>query len=335
MADYIGFRLTGEAVMEAGQAARTMAYDVVKASWSEQILNACGLEPGFLPPVRVATTPLGGVSKEAAKLTGLAEAMPVFVGGHDHFCAAFASGALSPDIAMDSYGTAEAFTLGFKGKPDPAKAGAFAVGPHVLPGYSYLLGGIYSSGGAVAWLRDLLKLEYQTLPKLAATVRPGDAPLFIAEFHGAAPPFNVPKASGVFIELIPEHSQAHLARAIYEGIAFELKMNIEGLEQVTRQTIECIRMVGGAGSLPLWSKIRASIYQRPIEIAAHDDMVTLGVALLAGLGAGIYQNPAEAIRQTFRIQKVIQPDPAWQASYEQPYTRYKRYIQALRVVQED
>jgi xylulokinase len=329
MTDFIGYKLSGTAFMEAGQAARTMAYDVIKNQWSEDILKAAGLSTSFLPPVVPATTPLGGITKEASKLTGLPEGTPVFVGGHDHFCAALACGALTPDVGLDSLGTAEAFTIGMPGKANPKKALGLAVGPHVLENYSYLLGGIYTSGGVLSWLKNLLGLEsFADLPKLAAKVQPGESPLFIANFHGAAPPFNDPHATGAFLEVKPEHSREHFARAVMEGIVFELKASFPYFEKVTGQRMELVRMVGSQNAL--WEDIRAAIYERPVEISAHEDMVTMGTALLAGLGARIYSSPQEAISMTYKTKRLIQPDQKWQALYHAPFERYLKYWEALR-----
>ncbi len=329
MADFIGYKLSGTAFMEAGQAARTMAYDVVKNKWSHDILNAAGLTANFLPPVVPATTPLGDITKEASKLTGLSEGTPVFVGGHDHFCAALACGALSPEVGLDSLGTSEAFTIGLKGNANPKKSLGFGVGPHVLENYSYFLGGIYTSGGVLSWLKTLLSLEnFSDLPRFAAKVQPGESPLFIANFHGAAPPFNDPRAAGAFLEVKPEHSREHFARAVMEGIAFELKTSFPLFEKVTGQRMELIRMVGSQSAL--WEDIRAAIYERPVEISALEDMVTMGTALLAGLGANIYTSPREAIALTYKVKRTVNPDAKWQQAYEAPYGRYLKYREALR-----
>jgi xylulokinase len=326
--DFIGYKLSGTAFMEAGQAARTMAYDVVKNQWSENILKAAGLSTTFLPPVVPATTPLGGVTREASKLTGLPVGTPVFVGGHDHFCAALACGTLTPDVGLDSLGTSEAFTLGLAGRPNPKKAQGFAVGPHVLENYSYLLGGIYTSGGVLSWLKQLLGLgSFAELPKLAAKVDPSASPLFIANFHGAAPPFNNPRATGAFLEVKPEHSREHFARAVLEGIAFELKASFPHFEKATGQPMELIRMVGSQS--PLWEDIRAAIFECPVEVSAREDMVTMGTALLAGLGARVYSSPEEAIKMTYKAKRLIQPDEKWQELYRGPFARYMKYREAL------
>ena len=110
MCGYINFKLTGNIMMEASQAARTMAYDVLQRQWSEEVLGAAALDglrggSSLLPTVVPASTFVGSITSDIAKRTGLAEGTPVFTGGHDHICACFASGVLEPKMLLDSFGT--------------------------------------------------------------------------------------------------------------------------------------------------------------------------------------------------------------------------------------
>ena len=175
----------------------------------------------------------------------------------------------------------------------------------------------------------MLNLQsFANITKLASKVNPSESPLFIANFHGAAPPFNDPQATGAFLEVKPEHTQTHFARAVLEGIAFEHKASIPFFEKATKQRMELIRMVGIHN--PLWEDIRAAIFERPVETSAHDDMVTMGVALLAGLGARIYTSPQEAIAMTYKVKRTIQPNPLWQEAYQEPFEKYMKYREALK-----
>jgi len=256
---------------------------------------------------------------------------PVFAGGHDHICAAFACGALTPEVALDSLGTAEGLTLGLPGGINPMQAAGLGVGPHVAPGHSYLLGGVYSSGGALEWVKGLLGLEgFAALSALAALAPTGESPLFIAQFRGAAPPINDPQATGAFLDVTPEHRPEHIARAVYEGIAFEVRAGLEVFEQVAATPISIVRMVGGGVSDPLWPRIRAAVLQRPLEIARYPDMVTLGAALLAGLGAGVYDSPLQAVAATYQPRQHFYPDPDWLERYTPLYPRYLTAARALR-----
>lgn len=327
---FVRYKLTGEHFMEATQAARTMAYDVRKHEWSKELLELAGIPGSFLPTLVTATDPAGNVTREAAILTGLREGTPVIAGGHDHICASLACGALTSDVALDSLGTAEGLTFGLAELPNPDKAGGFGVGPHVIKGHSYYLGGIYSSGGSVAWVKDLLGLEsFEQLLELAASVDPGRSPLFIAHFYGEAPPFSDSGAKGAFLEVTPEHGPAHFARAVLEGIVFEIKRHIGAFETLRAKPTEVIRVIGNPAQNLLWLNIRASVLGRSLELSRHPDMVTLGTALIAGLGAGIYAGPHAAIDATFKIGDAFRPNPTWQTTYADVYERYVHMTRTL------
>jgi sugar (pentulose or hexulose) kinase len=333
---YLRFKLTGEALMTDTQAARTMAFDVRRGVWSAELLELTGLEGDFLPPTVAGTAAAGEVLPEVAEQTGLRAGTPVFAGGHDHFCAALACGTLTPEAVLDSHGTAEALTLGLASPPDPSRAGGFATGPHVIPGYSYLEGGIRSSGGSLFWAKEVLGFEsFEAMHKAAAGIDPNTSPLFIANLTGTSPPFNEPEANAAFVNVKRNHTAAHFARAVYEGIAFELHRCFDVLETLVSEPIRLVRMAGGSARDPMWSEIRAAILGRPLEVALNPDMVTLGAALLAGIGAGIYQSPQEAFSLTYRSQATIQPDPQLQEIYQAPYGRYRKTVEALRVSREE
>jgi len=327
---FVRYKLTGEMFMERTQAARTMAYDVCEGEWSSELLELANIPPSFLPPLVTATDPAGQITQEAADLTGLKVSTPVFAGGHDHICASLACGALTAEVALDSLGTAEGLTFGLAETPNPGKAKGFGVGPHVIKGHSYYLGGIYSSGGSVAWVKELLGLEsFDALLELASTADPGTSPLFLAHFYGEAPPFNDSKAKGAFLEVTPEHGPAHFARAVLEGIVFEIKRHIEAFETLQGKSSKVIRVIGSPAQNPLWMDIRASIFGRPLELSRHPDMVTLGTALLAGIGASIYASPQTAIDATFQPGNLYKPNPAWQEIYAKSYINYKRTAEML------
>ena len=329
--NYIGYRLTGGTVMEVSQACRTMAFDIRSGDWSAELIELAGLTTDFLPPVVSATDRVGTVTAEAASLVGLRPGTPVFAGGHDHICAALACGVVVPEVVLDSLGTAEALTLGWREPPDPERAGGFGVGIHVAADHSYLIGGLYSSGGALHWLKELLGVaSFTELRQLAAAVEPGAAPQFIAQFYGAGPPFNDPGATGAFVGITPDHDRAHLARAVYDGLALEIRAGIEALERVTGESIAVIRLVGASDEDDLSGRIRASVLGRPLEVARHPDMVTAGVALLAGIGLGVYASAEEAVARTYRIRRMFEPEPEWQAPYEEAYARSRHIVGALR-----
>lgn len=326
--NWISFKLCGEQAAEASLAARTMACDVSKNQWSEEVLGAAGLSTKLLPPIVRATDTLGAITRDAAELTGLPEGTPVIAGGHDHICAALAAGALSPNLVLDSSGTAEALLLARAGNPNPREAGGFGTGAYVLSDYHYLMGGMYSSGGVLAWAKDLLGApSFEVLHALAMSVPAGSAPLFIAHFYGDAPPVNDPTATGAFLGVTPGHGAGHLARAVYEGIACEVRRGVEALEHLTCVPVETLLLVGSAADDAWWCDIRRAVLDRPLTVSQQADMVTLGAALVAGLGVGLLADPQDAEP----VARNMHPDASTEMleQYAHIYARYLAACHAL------
>ncbi len=329
-ADFIRYKLCGEIHMEISQATRTMAYDVGQNLWSHELLELTGLSSHFLPELVAASDQVGEISTEAARLTGLAIGTPIYAGGHDHVCASLACGVVAADIGLDSMGTAEGLTFGLAGRPNPSAFRGFGVGPHVVKDHSYLMGGLYSSGGTLAWFKELFELDsYETLLQLIEPIGPAEAPFFIPHFFGAAPPFNKPDAKAAFLGVEPKHTKAHFARAVYEGIVFELKRHIEAFETLSGSPLTLLRVVGSSSHNQIWMHLRSAILGRRLELTQNPDMVTLGAALVAGIGAGIYQDAQDAIARSYQQGAVFEPDPDLQIRYEPLYQTYKRLVTAL------
>lgn len=331
---YVTHKLCGALQMTDTQAVRTMAFDVNLNRWSTELLNLAELSSGFLPETVPSGIEVGRISQSMSEATGLATGTPVYSGGHDHLCGALACGAVEPSVLMDSFGTSEALTVGTPQPANPEVSRGFAVGPHVLAGSSYLIGGIYSSGGVLSWIRRILGYaSFEEMNREVDSVGPAEGPLFIAEVLGAGPPFNVPDASGVFVGLTDYAQRAEIARSVYEGIACQAMMLLDEFRLVLPETPKTVRLVGGSGGTGLWNRIRSTIYGYPIEVPENDDMVTLGAALVAGIGSGVYVSVQEAIADAFQIKKVFEPDITMQATYGELYERYKETVAALRTTQ--
>src|SRR5262249_53959242 len=108
VADFVAFKLSGEAATDWSLASRTMAFDIRKCEWASDILDAAGVPRAMLASAVASGTRVGSVSKRAAGETGLPAGIAVTAGGHDHVCGALAAGIVEPGQILDSMGTAEA-----------------------------------------------------------------------------------------------------------------------------------------------------------------------------------------------------------------------------------
>jgi xylulokinase len=304
VSDYLAYRLTGEGCMGYSLASRTMALDLRRRCWSAEMLSWAGVEPALLPELRPEGSLVGTVTPEAARATGLLQGTPVYVGGHDHVCGALASGVFEPGIVLDSTGTTEAelTTMTEIGERLEAAEMSFCLGCHVLPERYYVIGSVLGAGSTLQWLAELLWPEapqdregaLRRLTEEAASSPLGARGLYLLpHLAGAGSPQRDATARGVWVGLSVGHGRADLARAAMEGLAFELRLLWEALERFTGHPLDRVIVVGGGARNRFWTQIKADVTGRPLFLPQQSEAVTLGAALLAGLGAGVYAGPEE------------------------------------------
>ena len=200
------------------------------------------------------------------------------------------------------------------------------------PAY-YVLGGIYSSGASVDWFRRSIApgLDHRTLIAEGSAVAPTSGGLiFVPHLHHSASPHPDAHARGAFIGLRPGMGRASLYRAVLEGLAMEARLAFDGMADILGPPRE-IRVAGGSARNALLLKIKASVYRRPLSVMPVTEATTLGAALLAGLGAGVYPDLAAALERLDAAPRIVEPDPAWADQYETHYAAvYRRAYAALR-----
>jgi xylulokinase len=330
VSDYMAYRLTGEQSMGYSLASRTMALDLRSRRWSVEMLSHAGVSADCLPALQPEGSLVGQVTADAARQTGLRQGTPVYVGGHDHVCGALAMGVCRPGIVLDSTGTTEAelTTLeSVEGHLQRANL-AFCLGCHVARDRYYAIGSILGAGSTVGWLASLLwpaqeqgrDQALQALTQAAADSPPGAKGLYLLPYMaGAGSPDRNPTARGVLAGLSLEHTRADLARAVIEGLAFELRLLWEALEDFSEQPLTRVVSVGGGTRNALWNQVKADITGRALEIPEQAEAVTLGAAMLAGLGAGVYGDEQDAWRTVQLPFRSVQPDPRMVARYADLY----------------
>ena len=330
LADWIGFRLTGEAATDFTLASRTQALDLAAGTWNQPLLDRLGLA-ALAPPLRPAGSPLGRVGAAAAAATGLPSGTAVAVGGHDHLCGALVAGATRAGVLLDSLGTAEALLRTLPAPlADPAvPARGFAQGRiRVAPDLdlAYLLAAIPASGGSVAWFRESLAggADHAALTAEAAAVAPGAEGVVFLPPRALA---GTEEAGGAFLGLNPERGRGALYRAVLEGLACESRLLLEAMEALPGLGPATeIRVTGGLSRNPLFLAIKAAVLGRPLLRLAEAEGTALGAALLAGIAAGVWPDLATARARFAPSAEAIPPDPAWVHSYDKFFTGRFRHL---------
>lgn len=358
--DYVRLRMTGQVATEVSDAASTGIFDVTRQSWATEILAGVGLEESLLPPVLASTAVAGQLTPQAATVLGLAAGIPVIAGCADQPAQAIGNGLIAPGPASVTTGSGGQVFVPIK----PAAKDLVGTGGihrnselqvptssyefpglrtdprlhvfnHAVPQMWYVLGAILSAGLSLRWLRHLTGLAgtadaYPILSAEAAAVPPGaDGLIFLPYLSGERTPHMDPLARGAFIGLSSYHTRGHLARAVMEGVALALRQTLEISLSLGGQ-VERVIAAGGGAESEVWRQIQADIFGLPLQQSLLSEQASVGAALLAGVGAGVYSNLTVACKQVVRYGPLTEPNPARQARYDELYVRFVGLYPRLR-----
>ncbi len=310
--------LTGETATDGTHAAATLAYDLRAGAWDEAFCAALDLDPGLFPPVLPSSAVLGGLRPEVARRTGLRAGLPIVLGGADSQACALGAGVVAAGPVSEMAGSSTCLNAVVA---TPLDVLAVTHYPHVIPGPFTTETGINTTGAAMAWLAGLLyggrsgrpgSADYARLDAEAAAVPPGSDGL-VALAVLADGERTDPDLRGAFVGLSLRHGRPELARAMLEAVAFAIADQLDLLREGGAAVTE-LRISGGDTRLATWSRVKADVLGIPVRTVPGDAAVT-GVAMLAGLGAGVYRDPAEAIARCVRLEPPVEPDPDAVATY--------------------
>ena len=325
---YIVYRLTGQITQDASQGYGLCCFDMRCGRWDTDVASALGIRADLLPEVYASHQVVGGVTQEAARLTGLREGTPVVAGGLDAACGTLGAGVIRAGQTQEQGGQAGGMSLCVKQyAADPR----LILGMHVVPGHWLLQGGTTGGGGALKWLRETMNptLSFAEMDELAAEVPAGsDGVLFLPYMAGERSPLWNPNASGVFFGLNYAKTYGHFIRAVMEGVGFALRHNLDVAESAGG-IVTTLRSIGGSANSRVWTQIKADITGHEMQVPASDTATTLGAALLAGVGTGVYRNFEDACVQTVTVNRTHQPNNGQSAVYDRAYDRYRELYTRL------
>ena len=349
ISDYINYKLAHVYATDYTIASRTLALDLRRKNWSEELLNVGNLTPSLFPEIYPSGTVIGHVTPKAAAETGLTQGTPVVMGGHDHFCGFLASGCLPGNRILDSSGTVESLVALFA--PDitpPEETQGLRIGFFLDPNRYSSIAGVLAAGVSVDWgMRTFASLQgwgtqktghemtlsYQDVFEEVRKTEPGAQGVFyVPHLRGAGGPFWDPRSRGTFIGLRATHTAPELMRAVIEGICFEMRIILETMEQVFENTFEAMHTIGGGTRNVFWQEIKASILNLPIELPDVEEATAKGAALLAGVGIGVYQDLYHASKRVYRVKTRFEPAPEFVAKYHEMFDLYRQIYPALKSI---
>ena len=323
--DYIRLRLTNEIGTDITDASSTLAFDTSNRKWSEYIIKALELDidkyPGCYNPFDLA----GVVTREASQETGLACGTPVVFGGGDQPMQAVGNGVIYPGIVSSTIGTGgQVFTV--IDKPlydDELRTHTFC---NAIPGTWNIMGASLCSGLSLRWLRDniLNGLDYHIIDEMASNILPGSEGLiFLPYLTGERTPHMDPYAKGIFFGLSLKHTNAHMIRAVLEGVTFSLRDSLEIFKQMGIKMDRLVASGGGARS-SLWLQIQADVFGVEVYRSKATEHACMGAAIMAGVGTGVYASVQEACEHIVKYhQEPVLPNSKNMEIYNYYYGIYK------------
>lgn len=286
-------RLTGGAVhaTDPTNASRTLLYDLHDRGWSEPLLELFGVPAALLPEVRRSGGTFGTTAAAA-----LGVELPILGVAGDQQAALFGQGRQEPGLAKNTYGTG-AFLLLHTGDQIVESSHGLLTTAAVMEdgGHGFALeGSVFVAGAAVQWLRDALGVidDAAETEELAASLDGNDGVYLVPAFVGLGAPHWDPEARGTLVGLTRGTGRAHLARAALEAMAYRTAEVLSAMEADSGVVADEMRVDGGAADNDWLMRFQAGIIGRPVVRSPLVETTALGAAALAGVGAGIWSEPA-------------------------------------------
>jgi xylulokinase len=342
-ADFILGKLGAEAVIDHTMASRTMAFDLATNAWAADLHAALDLDRGIWSRPVPSGTPLGTLQSDIADELGLPCDVVLVAGGHDQPCAALGAGVVREGLGVVSTGTAEVLATALA-KPALSRAvfdGFYPCYQHAKPGMFFTFALNHTAGILLRWWRDQFAAEEVAAAK-ARCVDPytliderlpaGPSPvMLVPHFNGSGTPTCDLQAKGALHGLTLATTRHDIAKALLEGLCFELRINLDAMHTADIRVEELVAVGGGAKSAR-WLQLKADILGRPIRTLQCGEAACLGAALLAGTAVGAFASLEEAVGRTVHFHREFTPDAGSAARYAERFAVYRQLHPALRPI---
>ncbi len=327
--DYVRHMLTGDYVTDNIEAQGSMLFDFNTGAWSEKLCEIIGFDACDMPRVVRPGDTVGTVTKKAAAETGLCEGTKVICGTTDTVMEVFASGAAALGETTVKLATAGRICI-ITDRAYPDKN---------LVNYSHIVDGLWYPGTATKscaasyrWYRDTFGDDYKALDCGAQQISPGCDGLFFHPYlNGELTPYADPLLRGSFTGIRAGHDKRHFSRAVLEGVAYSLSESKNVLENLGISHNSYASIIGGGAYSPLWRQIVSDVLGISLVLRKNSDS-SLGSAMLAGISAGIFENPADAINRCTEIIGETNPNTDNHLIYAENFKTYKKIHDALAPV---
>ena len=339
--DYVRFVLTGEFATDVSDATGMQMLDVKNRCWSDEILKALNIDKGILGKLYESQEVTGYLLPEIAEECGLSTKTAVVAGGSDNACAAVGTGVVNEGQAFVTLGTSAVVYSHFDHYISVPEGGL-----HVcccaVPGCWHSMGGPMSAGLSIEWFKDRFcqdlvqkakeenRAFYDMLTEMTDAIPIGSERLIYLPFlMGERTPHMDPLYRGAFLGLNTVHTQAHMLRAIMEGVSYCLAdcnnmLKEEGIH------VTSMRACGGGSRSIVYRKMLADLFECDIHTLGEEGGAAYGAAILAGVGTGIYPSVREACGRFIKEKDTVSCNPKDAELYKKYHRVYDHMYEALK-----
>ena len=333
--DYIRYRMTEEYATEVSDASGTLLLDVANRRYSDTLLELLGIDKSLLAPMHESPDITGGLTPQAAAELGLMAGTPVVGGAGDQAAGAVGNGIVMSGVVSATLGTS-GVVFAHSDQPVRDPLGRVHTMCHAVPGKWCVFGCMLSAGGSFQWLRNTLgsgevalakkrKVDpYQLLVEEAAAAPAGSEGLFFLPYlTGERCPHPDPAARGGWIGLTSRSTRQMMIRSLLEGVTFGMRDALDIIRQMGIPVTQ-VRASGGGARSEFWRQLQADIYNAPIVLTNAAEGPAYGVALLAGVGTGVWSSVEQAAKACIKQTAKILPQKKSAAAYERFYRTYDK-----------
>jgi xylulokinase len=339
--DYIRLRMTGEYATEVSDASGMLLLDVKNRTWSDQLLTLLEIDKSFLGKLYESQEITGTLHEAGAKALGLRAGIPVVGGAGDQAAGAVGNGIVNAGIVSATLGTS-GVVFAHSDQPTRDPKGRVHTMCHAVPGKWCVFGCMLSAGGSFQWLRNTLgqsemaaakkkKVDpYELLVAEAQQAPAGAEGLFFLPYlTGERCPHPDPNARGGWVGITARTTRGMLIRSLMEGVTFGMRDALEIMRDMGIG-ISQVRASGGGARSAFWRQLQADIYQSPIVLTNASEGPAYGVAILAGVGTGVWKSVEEACKSSIKQTAKINPNKKSADNYEKYFRTYDKLYADLK-----
>ncbi len=339
---YLTHRACGEMVFE-WSCASAFGFDLKKKDWMHGIFSYIGLERAKFPSLVRSVDTVGKLTAQTAAECGLLEGTPVMGGCGDAQGAAVGSGALVEGDGHIYLGTSG--WVGVVTHKSPTGRHGVVCLQSADPGKAFLYSEMETAGACLKWIADQFYRHERHDPAVANVyalmdedverIAPGsDYMVCTPWMYGERSPVADTWVRSTFFNLSADHRREHLLRAVYEGVAYNLRWMVEIVEKFGFP-LPTLRVIGGGARGGPWMQIIADVTGRQVQtVAQPQEAGAVGVALTAAVGLGIYPD-FESLKSIIRVEREFAPQVENAAVYDTLYHAYRRLYVSLHRLYRD